>query len=62
MKVTKQQIEEIVRSRIPIAIKNKNGNFTFPFKSVKMFNQTVECLTNGLHEELTKISKNEKQN
>jgi hypothetical protein len=55
MEITKEQIERMVRSRMPFGIQSKRGKMLFPFKTVEMFEKTIDCLSNGIYEELSKL-------
>jgi len=55
MEKTKEQIERMVRSRMPFGIQSKRGKMLFPFKTVEMFEKTIDCLSNGIYEELSKL-------
>lgn len=55
MEITKEQIEKIVRSRMPFGIKSKRGKMLFPFKTIEMFEKTIDCLSNGIYEDLSKL-------
>jgi hypothetical protein len=58
MEITKEQIERMVRSRMPFGLKSKRGKMLFPFKTVEMFEKTIDCLSNGIYEELSQLNQN----
>lgn len=53
--MTKEELEKIIRLRMPIAIKNSKGKFKYPFISGNAHEIVVEALTNGIYEELSKL-------
>lgn len=57
--MTKEELEKIIRVRMPFAIKNSKGKLKYPFISGNANEIVVEALTNGIYEELSKLSQHD---
>ena len=55
MELSKKQIELIIRRSTPFLIQNKHGKLKFPFISVSMQQKVIECLINGIYQELSNL-------
>lgn len=53
--ISKENIEKIVRSRMPILVKNQKGKIRYPFRSNHIQEEVIKHLSNGIYEELTKF-------
>ena len=54
--MNKKELEILIRNNLPIAIKNRNGKWVYPFANMKVPKVIVHNLCNALSDEYNNIA------